>query len=71
LTERVASGPNVNWSNDAERRQVGEAILAHRLRRAPTADELDIFMDDIGPSLEDGLPFAIGVGKLDDAGLRP
>lgn len=70
LSESVASGPNVNWSDDAEKRDVGELILTHLFKRAPTIDELDIFMDEIAPSLKDGNPFVVGLGQLDAAGLR-
>jgi hypothetical protein len=69
LTQPVLSGPDVNWSDDASKRKLGEAILSHYFRRASTSDELDLFMEEIAPSLEDGIPFAIGVGTLDDAGL--
>lgn len=70
LTKAVVSGPNVDWSDDAGKRQVGEAILSHHLGRAPTDDELDLFVDEVGPSLEGGVPLAIGVSVLDDVGLR-
>lgn len=70
LTEPVASGSDVNWSDDAERRKVGEAILGHLFKRAPTSEELDVFMDHIAPTMKDGLPFAIGVNALADAGLE-
>lgn len=71
LSEPVASGPDVNWSDDAEKRVVGELILSHLLKRAPNSEELEAFMLDIAPSkLEDGMPFAIGVGVLRDAGLE-
>lgn len=69
LTQPVISGPDVSWSDDASRRKLGAAILSHYFARAPTSDELDIFMEEIAPSLEDGIPFVIGVGSLDDAGL--
>lgn len=70
-SDPVASGPHVNWSDDAEKRLVGEAILAHLLKQAPTQDQLDAFMQDVAPNhLEDGQPFAIGIGTLRDAGLE-
>lgn len=70
LTEPVVSGPHVNWSDDAEKRKLGEAILNHRFQRAPTADELDLFVEEVAHGIEDGSPFAVGVGTLDAAGLR-
>jgi hypothetical protein len=70
LTEPVVSGPDVNWSDDAETRKVGEAILRHYFGRTATSDELATFMDEIAPTIEDGIPLYVEVGKLDDAGLR-
>ncbi len=70
LSDSVASGPEVNWSDDAEKRQVGEAILRHRFGRQPSSEELGLFMEYIAPSLEDGKLFALGVGQLDEAGLQ-
>lgn len=69
LTEAVAAGPDVGWSDDAERRRTGEAILRHYFAREPTRDELDTFMEEIAPSLQDGQPFAIGTDVLRNAGL--
>jgi len=69
LAEQVASGPDVNWSDDAEKRKLGEAILGHYFDRAPTGEEIDTFMHYIAPSLEDGLPARVGVNELSDAGL--
>jgi hypothetical protein len=69
-SDPVASDADLNWSNEAERRLVGMAILTHHLRHAPTDDEIDLFMSEIAPTLEDGIPFAIGVNSLDAAGLR-
>jgi hypothetical protein len=70
MTEPVASGPDVSWSDVAEKRHLGDAILRHYFQRSPTNDELDLFVDGVGPSLEDGIPFAIGIGVMDGAGLR-
>lgn len=70
LTEPVASGPEVDWADDTAKRKLGEAILRHRFDREATADELDLFMTELAPTLEAGIPFGITVGQLDNAGLR-
>lgn len=70
LDEPVAGGPDVNWSDAAEQRQVGTAILTHYFSRAPTDDEIELFMEEIAPTLTDGLPLEIPVGQLEAAGLR-
>lgn len=70
LDEPVARGPDVNWSDAGEQRQVGTAILTHYCSRAPTADEIELFMEKIAPALPDGLPLESPVGQLEAAGLR-
>jgi hypothetical protein len=69
LTLKVVSSWNgdFDWSTDQEKRRLGTAILMHHLQRDPTEDELDLFMSEIAPTLQAGIPFEIGVKRIEAA----
>lgn len=62
----VASGPldEVNWSNDAERRECARLVLRHYLSREPSADELESFVLEVAAEWEDGQLWSIDIDEI-------
>ena len=66
MSEPILSGTNdqVSWGDPAARARCTEAILSHHLGRPPTADEQEVFMNEIARYWEDGYPWNLYVGEI-------
>jgi hypothetical protein len=62
----LASGghEDVGWGDEADRARTAKLILRHYLDRDPGSDELAEFLDEFSPALQDGQPWTIHAGEL-------
>lgn len=70
----VASGPldEVNWSDDAERKNCARFVLRHYLSREPSTEELDSFVLEVAAEWEDGQLWSIDIDDIRNrTGLWP
>jgi hypothetical protein len=71
LDEDVFSGPSdeVSWGSDPERARCMRAILNHRHRREPSAEDVKSAVRELAFHWEDGYPWVLYDAQLSDLGL--
>lgn len=70
--ENVLSGTHdeVSWADDAGKRKVARAVLAHHLKQEPDSDQLETFMSELASKWEDGQEWQLDSEEISDQGLE-
>lgn len=60
---------DLDWADDAGKRECAKVILRHRLGQEPTQDHTDLFVQELAADWEEGQYWAVWDGELRRAGF--